>query len=123
MEQDVAAGENPVRKRLLVTDTDRDPTRVAARGELKTFFEEGISFADQHALSATLDDPRQRKGNHIRHLLFRDPTYKSDERGLRIRLQTELVSQRRLAHPLAGELPLTRIQRARTKSPMGPSVL
>lgn len=84
MEQDVAAGENPVRKRLLVADADRVRPGWRRAATSRRSSRTAISFADQHSLSATLDDPRQRKGNHIRHLLFRDPTYKSDERGLRI---------------------------------------
>jgi hypothetical protein len=85
---------NPVRKRLLVADAERDPARVVARRHLEALFEEAISIPDQRALGATLDDPRQRNGNHIRHLLFRDLTHKNDERGLRIDFKTELLLQR-----------------------------
>ena len=94
----------PVRKRLLVADADRDPTRVMARRQLKALFEEAISIPQQRALGAILDDPGQRLGNHIRHLLFRDSTHKNDERGLRIHLKTEFCLQRCLAHPLAGDV-------------------
>jgi hypothetical protein len=34
MKQDVAARENPVCKRLLVADADRNPTRVLARRQV-----------------------------------------------------------------------------------------
>jgi len=68
------------------------------------FFEEAISVPDQRALGATLDDPGQRNGNHIRHLLFRDPAHKNDERSLRIHFKTEFRLQRRLAYPLAGDV-------------------
>jgi hypothetical protein len=94
--------QNPVRKRLLVADADRDPTRVVARRQLKAIFEEAISVPDQRALGATLEDPGQRSGNHIRHLLFHDPTQKNDECSLRIHLETEFRLKRCLAHPLAG---------------------
>ena len=43
-------------------------------------------------------------GNHIRHLLFRDPTHKNDERDLRIHLKTEFRLQRHLAYRLAGDI-------------------